>query len=341
MIRFRAGWRRSAIVLLVFAAGSPAFAAGINCLQVVSSDTEKAICASKDLRELDNGLAALYRKLSRIQPRQRKSLERAQREWLKQRDQCGADKSCLSDRYRERMGALEKPLSAALAYRPDAIDRQALEELRQAVEAARQSDPAFALKRGLEPFRIKTGLTEFWNDRTGDDVPAHFPMVRPAGMTPDEWHALRISGIDGGGENGSASWTLLHIDGRAQRDLVVNTYPGGTSLSDISNVFQRKGDRFVDDGPFYGENGRGANQSVIWINVRGRTYAAYINSTYGEDNVYLLRPLTGIGQVPKLTVRYHYQLSVPRVQEADGGKSSTTLDESVYVALTHAPDSIG
>lgn len=341
---------------------SPTFSAGLDCSRAEGS-TQTAICANDTLRRLDGRLSALYGKLVQVRPGQRTALRQAQLDWLKVRDRCTADESCLRGKYQERISELQTQLRVAMAYQPDDVDRQALEDLRQAVEAMRKTDPEFPLEKAIDQFRIKTEITDFSNVSVEDDSVLHFPKKRPKGVTEDEWRALLASNIDGGGENGSASYTLLHVDGNAQRDLALHSYIGGTGLFTYTSVLRRRGGKFEGayasmeaeespvivgsdadlssvQGSLYSENLRGSNQSADWITLRGRTYAAYRNSRYGEDNVYLLRPLSIVGTVPKLTIHYRYRLTVPRVQKAESERVATTLDKSLVAALTQALRSV-
>lgn len=347
-----------ALPALLMAAAQPVFAAGLDCRRA-EGGTQTAICTNDTLHRLDGRLSSLYGKLIQAQPRQRNALRQAQLDWLKIRDQCNADVNCLTGKYQERIGELRMQLRVALAYQPDAIDRQALEDLRQAVEGMRKTDPEFPLEKALDQFRIKTEITEFSNVGGEGDSVSRFPTKRPKGVTEDEWRALQSSKVDGGGENGSASYTLLHVDGNAQRDLAIHSYIGGTGLFTYTSVLRRRGGKFEgaylsvaaeespvvvgDDadmssvqGALYSENVRGSNQSADWISLRGRTYVAYRNSHYGEDNVYLLRPLSIVGTVPKLTIHYRYRLTVPRVQKTESERAATTLDKPLATALTQA-----
>jgi len=332
------------------ACAAPAFAAGLECSRAATA-TEKAICADQNLRKLDVQLSTAYGRLAAAQPAQRGALRRAQADWLKTRDRCGADTGCIAMRHEERLTALQTQLRYVNAYKPDDVDREALEELHQAVEAMRKTDAEFPLEKVIDALSIKTGTTSFSNTRDGDQSgDAHFPTTQPKGVTADEWRALRASGIEGGGENGVGSYTLMDIDGDGQRDLVIDSYVGGTGLFNEISVLRRKGAKFGgigapnqagqadDSGPssLYTTNGRGGNQAGEWIRLRGRVYAAYRNSQYGVDNVYLLRPLTIVGDVPMLTVRYRYRLSVPKVQKNEEKGTSTTLDNALHAALTRA-----
>ncbi|MGF6346530.1 lysozyme inhibitor LprI family protein [Variovorax sp. W2I14] len=333
------------------ACAAPAFAAGLECSRAATG-TEKAICADENLRKLDVQLSTVYSRLAAAQPGQRGELRRAQLDWLKTRDRCGTDTGCIATRHEERLTALQAQLRYVDAYKPDDVDREALQELQQAVEAMRKTDAEFPLEKVIDALSIKTGTTSFFNtrdgNRSGED--GHFPTVQPKGVTADEWRALRASGIEGGGENGAGSYTLMDIDGDGQRDLVINTYVGGTGLFNEISVLRRKGAKFTGvgapgqsgqadaSGPssLYMTNGRGSNQAAEWVLLRGRVYAAYRNSQYGVDNVYLLRPLTVVGGVPTLTVRYRYRLSIPKVQKDEEKGPETTLDSTLHAALTRA-----
>jgi uncharacterized protein len=338
-----------AILSLLGTVATPAFSAGLDCTRAAAG-VETAICASENLRKLDFQLSLVYGKLAAAQGPARATLRRAQVDWLRVRDRCGTDANCIAGRYEERLAALRLQLRDVNAYRPDDVDRAALEELRQAVETARKTDAEFPLEKVIDALSIKTGITSFANAYDGNPAGsvAQFPTTRPQGVTADEWRALRASGIEGGGENGAGAYTLLDVDGDGQRDLVIDTYVGGTGLFGETTVLRRKGGRFeglaapaqssLDDDSgsiLYATGGRGANQSGQWIRLRGRVYAAYRNSLYGVDDVYLLRPLTIVGEVPRLTVRYRYRLSIPKVQGDEKG-IKTTLDGVLHAALSQA-----
>lgn len=240
-----------------------------------------------------------------------------------------------------------------LAYQPDDIDRLALEDLRLAVERASQSNSEFPLESVLESLRIKSGETRFNNvsdDQEFSSEPAHFPRQRPDGVSIDEWQALLASEVETIGENGNTSYTLVDLNGDGLRDLIIDTYYGGTGLFSYIGTLQRNGKRFVssqpadhnsrseDDPPgyLYSLNGRGANQADYWIELRGRRYAAYRVGHYDIDYLYLLPPLAPAGQVPTLTLNYRYQLSIPRIQTDDAAATQTELSEVHHAALTQA-----
>ena len=87
-------------LLLVSLAGH---AASFDCAKATSV-TEKAICADDWLSELDNKLSVAWKKVSGFDPVVMKS---SQLRWLKLRDACGADASCLTARYSVRLAMLE------------------------------------------------------------------------------------------------------------------------------------------------------------------------------------------------------------------------------------------
>ncbi|MCA8023524.1 lysozyme inhibitor LprI family protein [Burkholderia metallica] len=88
-----------------------AHAAGFDCTKA-ASPTEKAMCADAALSKLDGDLTAAW-KQALAKGGDTAALKAAQLKWLKQRDRCDADASCLGDRYRERLASLNgKPLAA-------------------------------------------------------------------------------------------------------------------------------------------------------------------------------------------------------------------------------------
>ncbi|CAB3915315.1 lysozyme inhibitor LprI family protein [Achromobacter deleyi] len=335
----------AALPLALAAFAAPAAAAGMDCGRA-RTPAEIAICADPGLYALDAELGTTYGKLRAAQPQQADALRQTQRGWLKQRDLCRADAACLRARYEARVADLQGQLARVQAYQPDDIDRLALADLRQAVDAARANDPEFPLEKTLETLSVKTGTTTFANvrDKDSDDA-AHFPTARPDGVTDDEWRALQASGLEVEAEGGNVGYTLMDLDGDGRRDLVIDAYVGGTGLFSDVSAWRRDGARFVPadvgnaDGDagssLYTINGRGANQEGTWIRLRDRVYVAYRVGAYGQDRVYLMRPLHRIGDVPTLTVRYRYGMSVPKQQKLDNG-ATRTLDDTLHAELTRS-----
>jgi len=80
----------------------------------------------------------------------------------------------------------------------------------------------------------------------GDPVDSYgeqtnFPKSRPKGVSADEWKALNASSIDGAAETGRTSYALLDLDNDGQRDLIVDTYAGGTGLFTYVETWRRAG----------------------------------------------------------------------------------------------------
>ncbi|GAB3627275.1 Lipoprotein LprI [Pandoraea terrae] len=90
-------------ILMVLALS--AHAASFNC-SLAKTPVERMICSDKTLNALDADLGAAYHDtLDRAadQP----TVMASQRAWVKERNRC-ADRSCLAQRYRERLAALKK-----------------------------------------------------------------------------------------------------------------------------------------------------------------------------------------------------------------------------------------
>ena len=335
--------RLTFLLAALFPLAMTASAAGIDCARA-RSPSENAICMDASLQALDARLARRFAKAMRLQTAQRPLIAAAQKQWLARRESCAGDVQCLSQGHQQRIAELEAGLRAFLAYKPDAVDMAALNDLRLAVEAWRKTRPDVPLERALAALAIEKEATAFSNEPDAKEygMRSRFPKRRPAGVSKDEWDALKRSEVDGGGENGNASYLLIDLDGDGQRDLVVDSYVGGTGLFNWVSVLQRRHGRFMehqasastsdqDASPdastslLYSLNGRGSNQSAHWVRLRGRVYAAYTDSAYGVDHAYLLRPLQINDQVPMLTLHYRYRLSVPRLQESGNGGAGRTV----------------
>jgi len=322
-----------------------ALASGMDCTKAAGV-VENAICANEGLHKLDSQMGAIYRQLMSAAPQAQTEIKRAQRNWLKERNQCAEDVSCLNQRYQDRSQALNTQLSDALAYHPDETDKQAMTELQQRIQEMSKSHPEFALERALESLHIKTTETSF-SGEAGEDDQTLFPKARPKDVTTDEWRALTVSDITGAVDFGQNSYTLMDLDDDGQRDLIVSTYAGGTGLFTYTETYLRTQDRFIRRaaalGPersaesylFY-TNDRGANQSNDWIKLHGKVYAAYRNGAYGVDRVYLLNPLKINSNVPTVTVSYRYDLDVPRTQHKEDGVTGFDLDPALHQSLNQA-----
>lgn len=318
-------------------------ATGINCSEAKTL-SDAAICADRDLVNLDAQVARLYAEVKR-QP----GMLALQKNWLSKTQACSVDVSCLKYAYTTRVAELRASLKALQAYKPDAVDERALAELRHAVERQLEVNGERGLERALALLSFKSGRTVFQNVGVSSETStkAGFPTRRPSGVTPNEWQALNRSTIEADGENGSVSYTLLDLDGDGARDLIIDAYSGGTGLWTRVYVLRRQGDRFISplsrivaetatsgDDELYTLNGRGANQGGNWVKLQGRIYLAYFEGQYGQDRVSLLRPLRLNASSPTLIVRYAYTLSISRRQKSEDRSTSTLLSDSQHAALT-------
>ncbi|MBS0054196.1 lysozyme inhibitor LprI family protein [Yersinia sp. Marseille-Q3913] len=83
-----------------------ASAASFDCKQAASVD-EKAICADRTLSEKDVQMTTTYNLLKGLLLMgARGALQDEQGKWLKKRQQCGANYTCLSQLYDQRIGTL-------------------------------------------------------------------------------------------------------------------------------------------------------------------------------------------------------------------------------------------
>ena len=71
-----------------------------NCQQSGLNTTERTICSYADLGYQDNEMARLWGLLSN---NDRKSMRAGQRQWLKERNWCGSDYSCIYNTYQARI----------------------------------------------------------------------------------------------------------------------------------------------------------------------------------------------------------------------------------------------
>jgi uncharacterized protein len=351
----RAAQIACAFAILSGVTSSTADAAVWDCSRAMSP-TETTICSQAELKRRDDQLTTVFLRLMHVAPARTVELRASQLRWLTKRDQCGEDQACIGQRYEERVTELRKQLHGLLAYKPDDLDRAALEDLKQTVDAIRQSDTEFPLEKALDQFRLRDGITSFeGGDKADADTDAaSLPHQRPDGVTEDEWQALKVSGPFSDGAAIEVDYTLVRVEGEPHRALFVTTLDNGSGVYSYSTVWLRRGDRFVSvlsartrqraanedddiaEASLLSFQGKGANQTSQWVRLRGRVYAAYINSEFGEDDVYLVRPLTFLDRAPQLTVRYRYHLMVPRGQKRDSPDRVELLDALLYAALNAA-----
>ncbi len=208
-------------------------------------------------------------------------------------------------------------------------DNAAVKELYQALEEERKKDNQLPVDKVMERYsHISDNQTEFTLQYIEQNGEYRLPTEKSsADISDDEWQAfVKSDVIAEETEQRGASYTLVDLDGDGQRDLIIDAYIGGTGLfSDIS-VLKRHKTEFNPAGPsaqngefvpvtMYSLNGRGANQADYWIKLNGQVYVAYRNSTFGTDNIYLLKPFSQSAKIPKITIRYEYALALRKENE--------------------------
>lgn len=100
--------RLQGVLLAIFALGAgSANAASFDCGRARLPD-EKAICASRQLSEMDVEMSVRYQMLTGLVAMgTRGDMQDEQQAWLQSRKACGGNRSCLLDAYRRRIGALK------------------------------------------------------------------------------------------------------------------------------------------------------------------------------------------------------------------------------------------
>ena len=319
-------------------------AAGINC-KIAQTRVENTICTSEKILLLDQQLSGAYAKLATLSADKKNQLRKSQQTWLTERNACEQNIDCLITKYESRLAVLNQQRRANQIPPADNVDRAAQKQLVDAITARMATDKEFPLESALQSFLIESGMTSFSNNgERQDDTIYRFPKTKPEGVSEDEWQALVASHIDGGGENGSASYVLLDIDNDGKRDLIVDSYVGGTGLFNYISVLPRRDKRFVgqpytinsdaDTDALYSINGRGSNQQADWIRLQGRVYVAYRDSSYGLDNLFLLRPLYPSAEQAVITVHYRYVFSIDKNQIVDDKPFS--LDDKTHAGIQKA-----
>jgi uncharacterized protein len=109
------------LALSLLVASVPARAADyapIDCNRA-SSRSEHAICRSYPLGQAEARMATMFGIVtSLVAMGQRGDIGDAQRKWLKQRDACGDDSTCLARAYQSRITALSSALDAIASRGP-------------------------------------------------------------------------------------------------------------------------------------------------------------------------------------------------------------------------------
>ena len=149
-----------------------------------TAPSAREICANPRLAQLDAEMAAAYVAAKAGSPARRQAKVAAeQHEWLRQRNACGADASCLERTLLERLGQLQA--SAPTAGTTGIGATPALQET-PAASAEQIGDAAAAIERLAQPqegfralkFPMLDGLPVFIPDRnTAGDEASFFKLV--------------------------------------------------------------------------------------------------------------------------------------------------------------------
>jgi hypothetical protein len=116
-------------------------------------------------------------------------------------------------------------------------DNLALKALYNAVLKEQKSNPELALKKVAEQFPLTGHVTNFTLTYADDSlVSTNKPAVD---ISDDEWQAFLHSDISADSENGKVSFTLVDLDNDGKRDLIIDSYIGGTGLFSYTGVLRR------------------------------------------------------------------------------------------------------
>jgi uncharacterized protein len=92
---------------LAIVSSNLALAASFDCQKAQRPD-EHAICASRELSEMDVEMAVRYEMLTGLVAMgTRGDMQEEQRQWLQQREHCGSDQACLTKAYTSRIQVLK------------------------------------------------------------------------------------------------------------------------------------------------------------------------------------------------------------------------------------------
>jgi uncharacterized protein len=101
-------------VLAVYGAATAALCAEyapIDCTRA-ADPAQRAVCQNYSLGQAEARMATLYAIVTSLVPMgQRSNLMDQQRQWLRQRDACGGDNTCLANIYARRIGELNAAMA--------------------------------------------------------------------------------------------------------------------------------------------------------------------------------------------------------------------------------------
>lgn len=335
-----------ALLLIFFA--TTACAGSIDCSKA-KTVAEKTICESEHgyLVIEDKKLNRAFVKLLEVLPEDQKNIVFAeQKKWLRLRDKCQGDRSCLSDSYSKRRQAIVAKRRELSAYKPDDIDLEALSQFRTTIEQYMLDDKEFPLEKAIEKYAIAKEITSMGNICfNSDDL-----LERPKKVTAEEWAAfLTLSAFSGSIKNSCPEFSWLDVDGDGQRDLLVRDYGGnaffeavlkrtGKTFGDVGHVFEDLW-QIEDSDEIFSWDCKGCDEDAAWIRVNGRVYRAFRNGRFGINKVFLLSPLRINIEAPRLVVKYDYSLrvvfdsSVPQPLFAYNSQNKRTLQSAMTKTL--------
>lgn len=207
------------------------------------------------------------------------------------------------------------------AFAIDPAIKQLASELRPLVKQGHATPLKTVLARHQLSFKSNFTLMIRGEDADAEDIDPFAHTKRPKSVTADEWLALKRSPLGFVSENGRLEISLHDLDGDGKRDLIVESYLGGTGLFSGVYTLRRKGARFEAtlakpgaDDSLYTINGRGSDQEGTWIRLQNKIYLAYRDGSYGYDILSLLAPFSTGGNSKKtlqVNYRYHNQIITP------------------------------
>jgi uncharacterized protein len=153
----------------LFAAATDVRAASFDCGRAATG-VEVAICEDRTLSALDDQMAQNYRALlNRTSGATESRIRAEQKTWLRQRNACGGDASCLNREYRARIQNIASWSSGASAPRETAAAKPGEEKPRTIVGRILNRNASTPEPAKAEPAQEKPGLLARMIDRMSPD----------------------------------------------------------------------------------------------------------------------------------------------------------------------------
>jgi hypothetical protein len=187
-----------------------------------------------------------------------------------------------------------------------------------------------------------------YEDKTGfvvtrADIQEKKPLIKPQDVSDQDWKLfLDFVAPDIAEENdqldGSiSSYTLVDLDEDGRRDVIINTYIGGTGLFssiDFARFDQTQGfmreviNADEERVNSYSINGRGGDQAIYYLRIDGVSYIAYRDSIYNKDLLTINRPFFSKNESlsqSAIVVNYRHQHRAILPQESSGSDLSPEM----------------